>query len=68
MMFVKLPEKVLGPLDGSSDHLREEHHIRGEGGEITLGALAAAVDLDDVAQALEGVKREPDGEDDRERG
>ena len=50
------------PDDGSGDELGEHGHIRGKVNEVPLGSHIAPVYVDDVAQNLEGVKADADGQ------
>ena len=61
---VKLVQEVLRAFNRTGNQLRVEHDIERINAEVALGLLIAPVNLNDVAQALEGMEREPDGEDD----
>ena len=62
LLLVQLTQKVLGAFDGTRHQLWVEHDVQSIVAQVALGALAAAVDLDNVAQALEGVERQADGQ------
>ncbi len=63
-MLVELSEQVLWPLDGAGHQLRVEHHVESIVAEVPFRLLVAAIDLNDVAQALERVEGEADGQGD----
>ncbi len=48
--------------DGPGDELREHGHIGGKVDEVPLGRHVAAVDVDDVAEDLKGIKADADGQ------
>ena len=54
--------------DGAGDELREEHDVQGVDPEVPFGPLAPRIDLEDIAQALEGVEGEAHGQDEPETG
>ena len=64
MDLAELVKQVLRPLDGPRDQLRIEHHVYREDARMLLRLLPAPVDLDDVGQALEGVKGQAQRQDD----
>src|SRR6185295_11218909 len=67
LLGVKLMQHVLRPLDRTGDELRKIHDVERIDPEVALRLLLAAIDLDDVAQALEGMKRETDRQRDGQR-
>ena len=60
-------QQVLGAFDWSSYELRIEHDVESVNPEVSFGFLMATINLDDIAQALKGVKGEPDGENKSQR-
>ena len=60
--MLQLGSDVRVPDDGPGDELGEHGHIRGKVNEIPLGSHIAPVYVDDVAQDLEGVKADADGQ------
>src|SRR4051794_24392363 len=64
MPLTELMQQVLWPLNRACHKLREEHHVGGVDHEISLCLLIPSVDLDDIAQALEGMKRQSNRQDD----
>src|ERR1700691_2425594 len=65
MPLPKLMQQVLGSLDRTRHQLRKEHYIGGIHDKIPRGLLVAAVTLHNITQALKGMKRKPDRQDDR---
>lgn len=63
-----LGQEVRGFLDGSGHELREEADEGRKGHGIAAGRELAAVDVGHVAQYLEGVETDADGQDEAERG
>ena len=49
--------------DRTRHHVREERHEEGEVDRVLGGLHLAPIDVDDVADALEGVEGDPDGQD-----
>ena len=60
--MLQLGGDIRVPDDGPGDELGEHGHIRGKVNEIPLGSHIAPVYVDDVAQNLEGVKADADGQ------
>ena len=63
--YVLLPDlvqQVFAALDGSGHQLGEEGHEGGVNAEMPLRPNLAAVDVDHVAEGLEGVKGDADGQ------
>ncbi len=61
-----LGEEMAGTLDGAGDELREEGDEDSVVIESAAGGHVAAIDVDDVAHALEGVKGDASGDDEAE--
>src|SRR5690606_35876472 len=53
--------------DGPGGYLREERQVEGVIGQALRGRDVASIDVDDVAQRLEGVKRDANRKEDVER-
>ncbi len=62
--LAKLVQQILRALDGTRDQLRIEHHVDRENPWMLLRLLPAPIDLDDIGQALEGMEREAQRQDD----
>ena len=60
----ELRDELVVAGEGAGDEVREEGNEAGEAPEIALGFGGAAIDVDDVGNGLEGVKRDARGEDD----
>jgi len=60
---LKLRQQVCGPLDGTGNELREETDEGEEGEQVARGTNLPAVDIDGVAQRLEGVEADAHGQD-----
>ena len=60
---LELRQQVGGPLDGTSNELREEAYEGEEGEQVARGTYLSAVDIDGVAQRLEGVEADAHGQD-----
>jgi len=63
----ELGQELLGAHDGPRHQLREEGHEGRELEEAVLRLEAPSVDVDRVAQRLERVEADPDGQDDAQR-
>ena len=59
-----LRQEVAGADDGSGDEVREEEDEQHEVGQVALGRHAAAVDVHDIIDRLEGVEGDADGGED----
>ena len=64
LLLMQLPQQVARPFDGARDELWEKHHIECIIAEMPLRLLVAAIHLNDIAHALEGMERQADGQDD----
>ena len=64
VLLVELMQQILRAFDGAGDQLREKHHVGGVSDEMVFRLLPSAINLDHVAEALKGVKRETDRQDD----
>ena len=62
----ELREEGGGALDGACDELGEEADVGEEGHGVARWGDGAAVDVDGIAEGLEGVERDADGEDEVE--
>ena len=60
----QLPEEVLWSLDRAGDKLGVEHDVKGVDAKVFLRLLTATIHLYHIAEALEGVERQPNGQDD----
>lgn len=58
----QLPGDIRVPDDGACNQLGEQGDVCAEVDQIFLRRDAAAIDVDGVAQALEGVKADADGQ------
>src|SRR5258706_325274 len=63
-----LPQKMLGPDDRSGDQVGEEHDEQRVVEKIPFGAQLAAINVDDVTDGFEGVKRNAQGQNDPQCG
>ena len=68
MKFVELGQEVFGPLDGARHQLREEGDEGEERHYVVVRLEAPVVDVQRIAQALEDVEADSDGQDDVQRG
>ena len=64
----QLPGHVDIADDGTGDELGEEADVGAEGNEAALGRDIAPIDIDDIAQALEGVEADADGQGQPQQG
>src|ERR1022692_543553 len=64
--LVELVDKTLRPLNRPRHQLWEKHHIRSIYQEILLRLVPPLINLDHIAEALEGVKRQTDRQNDME--
>ncbi len=63
VLLTELVQQVLRPFDGPCHQLGIEHDVKGIDAEMPLRLLVPPVYLDDIAEALEGVERQSDGQD-----
>ena len=56
MLFVELMEQILRSFDWSGHELGIEHDIERIDAEMAFGFLPAAIDFDDIGEALKGVE------------
>ena len=68
VLQVQLGQDVLGPLDGPGHQLGKEEHVDGVDAQVTLCRALSPVDVDGIGKRLEGMEREPDGQDEIEAG
>jgi hypothetical protein len=68
MHLEKLRHEIFTPLDRTCDELREKRDEERVDAEVLLRRDLPAVYVDHVGEALEGVKRDADGQDDVQRG
>ena len=64
LVDTQLSEQVLRALDRACHQLGVEHDVEGVDAQMLFWLLVAAIDLYHIAEALEGVERQADGEDD----
>ena len=58
VLFAELWEQAAGPFNGACHQLGEERDEQGIGGQVTLGTDGTAIDVNGVAQGLEGIERD----------
>ena len=61
LLRMELVQQVARAFNGARDQLWEEHHIERIIAEMPFSLLVAAIHLDDITHALEGVERQSDG-------
>ena len=66
-LLVELGDEIPGLDDGSGHELREEGDVQRGPHEIALGRYLAAGDVDGVAERLEGIEGDADGQEDAQR-
>src|SRR5271166_432528 len=64
---LKLGEKIAGPHNRACDQMREEHKKQHVVEKVAFGRDAPSIDIDDVADGLERVEGDSEGEDDLEK-
>ena len=64
LVDMQLSQKVLRAFDRACHQLGVEHHIEGIEAKVAFGFLGATIDLYHIAEALECVERQTDGQDD----
>ena len=65
LLRMELMQNVLRTLDGPGHQLGIIHHVERQITKVTFRLLVPPVYLDGVTERLEGVKRQPNGENDR---
>jgi hypothetical protein len=60
MLFVKLVDQVIRPLNRTGNQLGIKHHIQSVYPYVFFGFLLLSVNLYNITQALEGMKRQSD--------